>query len=82
MSKHEFKVSPFQALEIHPDQKDLIAALLARYAAYMDTDIVEWEASSIIKDFLEEHPLDMLTVDVVAQLVLTTKFDPEYHLWN
>jgi hypothetical protein len=72
----------FKALEINDDQLELLAALIARLAASLKPDIDEVECFDIAREYVETVPLDVRTIDTLAEMMKSTAFDPEKHLMN
>jgi len=64
------------------DDAASMAAILARFATFIDMNLDEAEAFEIARDFLKDNDLNLVTVDTLAKAFLTTKFNPEKHLLN
>ncbi len=74
-------LTAIKAYSVPANDRELVAALFARFAMFFDAEITEWEAFELIEDFLNQNDLDMMNIETLAKLVKTTKFDPEYDKW-
>jgi hypothetical protein len=76
------KFNTLVSFELHTDEEvQCIAHLFAEFAYCLDPYIDSYELGEALEEFLDKNPLNLFTIQVMAQLARACVDKPNKH-WN